>query len=227
MEYNFKNLISLLRKKSDKIDVAIEEKVKALWDRGIERISDEDIRQAIKHYYFAGVPVEFFSAPVSVSGGKHPSWHNKPGGIVWHLMECCVSANRLLAAYEYTDENGKFDLRARDIVLAATLITDTLKNGSPWGEVSLRNHGELAALRWKHLAHGSVDDDALEQIAQAVHYHYGRYTVVPKGQKKIRFKDMPPLTQIVHLLDMCSSNKDYELLYRPVGHILSPEDIKS
>ena len=226
MEYNFSNLINFLREKSDKIDGEVEEKIKALWQWGIERISDQDIRQAIKHFYFAGVPVEFFSAPASVSGGKHPSWHNKPGGIVWHLMECCVSADRFLQAYEYTDEKGRFDLRARDIVLAATLITDTLKNGSPWGDVTLKNHGELAALRWKYLTHESVDYDALEQIAHAVHYHYGRYTPVPAGQKKIRFEDMPPLAQIVHLLDMCSSNSDYQLLYRPVERIALPEIVR-
>jgi hypothetical protein len=226
MEYSFRNLINLSREKSGKIDGTVEEKIKSLWQWGIERISDSDIRQAVKHYYFAGVPAEFFSAPASASGGKHPSWHNEPGGIVWHLMECCVSADRLLQAYEYMDDNGRFDLRARDIVLAATLITDTLKNGSPWGARTLKNHGELAALRWKHLAHGYVDDDALEQIAHAAHYHYGRYTPVPAGEKKVRFLDLPPLTQIVHLLDMCSSNQDYKLIYRPVERIAPPESIR-
>ncbi|MFY9457628.1 MAG: hypothetical protein WAP23_01720 [Candidatus Spechtbacterales bacterium] len=226
MEYNFRALINLLREKSDQIDETVEGKIESLWQWGVERISDQDIRQAIKHYYFAGVPVAFFSAPASVSGGKHPSWHNEPGGIVWHLMECCKSANRLLQAYGYTDDEERFDLRARDIVLAATLITDTLKNGCPWGEKTLKNHGELAALRWKYLSHGFVDDDALEQIAYAAHYHYGRYTPVPNGHEKIRFKDLPPLAQIVHLLDMCSSNNDYGLIYRPVERIAPPESIR-
>ena len=226
MDLTFRNLIGELRKKSDKIDEAVEIKIKALWDWGIERISDKDIRQAIKRYYFAGVPVEFFSAPASVSGGKHPSWHNEPGGIVWHLTECCVSVDRLLQTYGYRDEDGRYDFRARDIVLAATLITDTLKNGSPWGERTLKNHGELAALRWKHLAHESVDDDALEQIAEAAHYHYGRYTVVPEGEKKIRFRDLPPLVQIVHLLDSVSASDKNMIIYKPVEHIPSPESMR-
>lgn len=226
MDFTFSGLIVRLREKSDRIDEGVEEKIRLLWEWGIEKISDRDIREAVKHYYFAGVPVEFFSAPASVSGGKHPKWHNEPGGIVLHLTECCVSADRLLQAYEYTDEEGRYDLRARDIVLAATLITDTLKNGSPWGEKTLKNHGELAALRWKYLAHGSVDDDVLEQIAEAAHWHYGRYTPVPKGQKRKRFVDLPPLVQIVHLLDMCSSNIDYQLIYKPVDNIPSPESIR-
>lgn len=229
MDLTFRNLVDLLRQKTDRIDESVEEKIRNLWGYGIEEISDRDIREAVKRYYFAGVPVEFFSAPASVSGGKHPGWHNTSGGIAWHLMECCVSADRFLQAYEYTDESGIYDFRgrrARDIVLAATCITDTVKNGSPWGERTLKNHGELAAVGWKYLAHGSVDDEALEQIAHAVHYHYGRYTPVPEGKEKIKFKDLPPLTQIVHLLDMCSSDIKNQLIYRRVEKVPSPESIR-
>jgi len=226
------DLLVKIRTVHFELDTAILEKacdeMTSLWEWGIERISAEDLRDAVKFYYCCIVPGEFFVAPSSTSGRHHPFWHNEAGGIVRHLTECCVSADRLLQAFGfvyYADMKEYVEKRARDIVLAATLISDTFKNGSPWGEHSLKNHGEIAARFWRLTATGRVDEEVGEQIAQAVHWHYGRYTPVPEGEHA-EFEYLPKLTQLIHLLDMCSSNNDYKLIYRPVDKIPSPESVR-
>ena len=208
----------------------VEQEIRSLWEWGIDRISDTSIRQAVKYYYLYKVPDQFFSAPSSTSG-KHPYWHNVPGGLVRHLTECCISADRLLGIFGFVEDDDRtVSAFARDIVLAATVITDTQKNGIPWGDSSVRNHGEIAAKVWRDVAETcKLPADITDQIAEAVHYHYGRYTQVPEGQSKKRLNDLPGLVKIVHLLDVCSSNRDNELIYRPVDRIpsfLEVSDIK-
>lgn len=200
--------------------------VLSLWQWGIDRIEDKDLQQAIGFYYAYVVPVEFFVSPSSITG-KHPSWHNKPGGIVRHLTECCVKADRKIMEFGHVcvnEQGGEHvDPDFRDRVLAATVITDTFKNDLPWGKTSVRNHGEIAARYWQMTAHGRIDEATIKAIAEAVHWHYGRYTPVPKGTPRKELRDLPELVQMVHQLDMCSSDSNNEFIYRPVDRILSPE----
>lgn len=207
---------------------------RALWEWGIERISDPNIRIAVKSFYCCVVPKQFFIAPSSTNGTHHPYWHNRPGGIVRHLAECCVSADRLLQAFGFTRQVREHDREqeyvldwARDRVLAATVLSDTFKNGFPWGRETVKNHGEVAAELWHAHAASSVDDETLDEIAHAVHWHYGRYTPVPEGCERAKLDHFAKITQIVHLLDMCSSNDDYALIYLPVDRIPSLESVRS
>lgn len=198
----------------------------SLWEWGIERISDDNIRGAVKCYFFCKVPYQFFTAPSSTSG-KHPYWHNVPGGLVRHLTECCISADRLISMCGFVEEDDlTVNVFARDIVLAATVITDTQKNGIPWGGSSVISHGEIAANVWRDVAEAcKISADIIDQIAEAVHFHYGRFTQVPGGHLRKRINDFPDFVKIVHLLDACSSNSDNELIYRPVDRILSPLEV--
>jgi len=210
-------------------DVAIARELAALWSHGMNRISNDELRMAVKYYYLMGVPVEFYSAPSSVSGNHHPWWHNQTAGMLRHLTECCVMADRLLRCYGFVKgDNDTVDPEARDIVLAATVITDTWKNGMPWGEKTVRNHGELASHSWWYVARtlGFPDDELIGAVAEAVHWHYGRYTPVPFGEKQKELLELPPLVQIVHLLDSCSANRDIPTLYKPVKRIALPESIR-
>jgi len=209
-----------------KFEADVEQEIRFLWEWGIDRISDDSIRQAVKYYYLHKVPDQFFSAPSSTSG-KHPYWHNVPGGLVRHLTECCISADRLLGIFGFVEDDDRtIHVPSRDIVLAATVITDTQKNGIPWGNSSVRNHGEIAANTWRDIAEScKLSKDIADQISEAVHYHYGRYTQVPDGQPRKRFNDLPDFVKIVHLLDVCSSNRDNEFIYRPVDRIPSPVEV--
>jgi hypothetical protein len=225
-------LLDVLRQKSDKIDDLVEKEIRTLWREGVERISNPNIRQAIKFFYIHVVPVEFFSAPSSMTGNHHPEWHNDvPGGfgILRHIIECCVMADKELEIEGYVkrdlDDRERIDPDALDIVLAATLVTDTFKNGS-WGKRTLRNHGEIAARMWRLTTTGRVDEWIGSKIADAVHFHYGRYTPVPEGSPPVKLENLPKLTQIVHRLDARSADGNNMLIYRPVGNIPPRESIR-
>ena len=229
-EISIEELLGNIGKRLGKTpDVAIARELAALWSHGINRVSNDELRMAVKYYYLKNVPVEFYSAPSSVSGNYHPWWHNQTAGMMRHLTECCVMADRFLRCYGFVQGDSEaVDPKARDIVLAATVITDTWKNGMPWGDRTVKNHGEIAANAWIHIAKtlGFPDEDLVRQIAEAVHWHYGRYTPVAFGEEKRRLLELPPLVQIVHLLDSCSANRDIPILYRPVERIAPPENIK-
>lgn len=200
----------------DRFSLAAQKEFSHLWTWGIERISDKRIRRSVKVYYCDKVPLEFFIAGASTrrKGEKgHPYWHNKPGGIMRHLTEGCVVANRLLDSYGFVTASGRIDPQARDIVLAATVLSDTQKNGIPWGEKSVKNHGEIAANTWRPVAElCGVSRELADQIAEAVHWHYGRWT--PSEAPK-RLQDLPDLVKIVHLLDACSANCENEMIFEP------------
>lgn len=224
-------LLSRLFEETDKINDKVKQEIKFLWEWGIGRISNDVVRKAVSNYYLAQVPFQFFISPVSLGASplmphtkkRHPSWHNVAGGIVRHIAESCVGADRQLTLFGFVDEDERVDADARDIVLAATLATDTQKNGLPWSEKTVRNHGEIAARIWDRVAIGcGVPRNTREQITEAVFWHYGRYT--PTHPKK-SFQELPELVKIVHILDACSASRDNELIYRPVENIPSPESL--
>jgi hypothetical protein len=227
-EFFIDDLLREIKKETKEIDVSTEQEIRALWAWGIERIENSKIRRAVKHYFYTKVPIQFFSAPSSQSGNFHPSWHNVKGGLVRHLTESAIGADRLLSVFNFVDDSHKVLSSARDIVLAATVITDTQKNGIPWGERTLKNHGEIAADVWREVAQecglSLPDYPQVNQIAIAVHYHYGRFT---PSEAEFNFRNFGDLALIVHLLDVCSSSHDYELMYKPVELILLPDEVKS
>jgi len=223
MEYSVEDLLA--RFKKGYISVLVEQEIRSLWEWGIDRIYDYDIRQAVKYYYLNEVPEQFFTAPSSAKGNFHPYWHNVGGGLVRHLTECCVGADRLLRSFGYADESDIPYPYARDIVLAATVVTDTQKNGSPWGERTVRNHGEIAADIWRAYANIlGLSTESSAQIAHAIHWHYGRYTEVQEIEDEKELHELPGLTQVVHLLDTCSASFNNQLIYCPIDKIPSPEN---
>ena len=219
-------LLERLRNETGKLSIEIEQEIKSLWQWGIERIEDPAIKGTLEDYIFHRVPANFFLAPSSVTGNHHPYWHNRPGGLLRHITECCVSADRLISLFGYVNKNDKVDANIRDRVLAATVITDTQKNGVPWGDHTVPNHGEIAAKIWREVWDESNDPRRPSKIsiAQASHWHYGRYTPVPDGEKRVSFIELNDITKIVHLLDACSSAFYYEFIYRPVDRVISPEE---
>ncbi|OGZ58565.1 MAG: hypothetical protein A3B96_04345 [Candidatus Spechtbacteria bacterium RIFCSPHIGHO2_02_FULL_43_15b] len=120
-------LLERLRNETGKLSIEIEQEIKSLWQWGIERIEDPAIKGTLEDYIFHRVPANFFLAPSSVTGNHHPYWHNRPGGLLRHITECCVSADRLISLFGYVNKNDKVDANIRDRVLAATVITDTQK----------------------------------------------------------------------------------------------------
>lgn len=213
-------LIERLQSEGVVLDDAVQSELKALWKWGIDRIEEDKLRGSVAKFYREIVPWQFFVEPSSPSGRHHPSHHNRPGGIVRHLTECCIMADKLLVSYGFfrkIDHREVIDTTARDVVLAATVLSDACKNGYPWGPKTLSNHGEIVAELWEPLAwNGGVNANTMRQVYEAVYWHYGRFTPAPVARE---LQAMPVLTQIVHLLDAISSADEIGQLYTALPEI--------
>lgn len=205
-------VLERLEKQGALVEANLVNELKALWHWGIERIKNPALQQSVVEFYRQKVPWQFFVEEASASGKHHPRHHGNRAGLVRHITECCVLAPRLLIYFGFSDkQTDKRNSHAQDVVLAATLLSDTCKNGNPWGPKTRPDHGKISASEWLAYAFQTgVDFKTIEHVYEAVHWHYGRFT--PSGEPK-ELKDLPPLVQIVHLLDVISSSKEIDLLY--------------
>jgi hypothetical protein len=237
--------IARLEHEGVKVDEELKAEIAALWHWGIERIANPALKTSLIEYYRTAVPWQFFVEPSSASGSHHPPHHNRKGGIVRHLTECCIFAPRLLELYGYTvlveepkekreKKNKKDEVRRRlqkvdpqalDVVIAATLITDTFKNGCPWGEKTNPEHGDISAFEWTKVASRLlVDSSVINKVYIACYWHYGRWT---PNQNAAGILALPnPFTQIVHLLDAILTSDEIKLLYTAVPKIPVPSNEK-
>ena len=154
--------------------------------------------------------------PASSTGRNHPVWQGERGGIVRNTVECCVAVDRQLQIYsDLTEKNAEVKPEARDIVLTATILSDTFKYGeaeireiSPESRID-KNHGRIAAERWRATARRyQIQHETIEEIYEAIYWHTGRFTPGwPPG------KGMSLYAAITHQIDMFFSDKSLELLY--------------
>lgn len=222
-EKGLKALIARLESETGQINAETKMVIRRLWQWGIERITDDAVRKSVNNYFEVRVPCEFFILKASTSKSPHVRWHNGPGGLARHIVESCILLDIFLNSYGYTDRDKRIreDARwMRDIVLAATLISDTQKCGIPWSGKTVINHGEIAAERWKIVAIGcGVSYVTMEKILEAITWHYGRFT--PSDNPK-EFHQLPDYVQIVHLADSISSLPIIENIFNPRRRIPPP-----
>lgn len=196
----------------------------SLWAWGVDKISDEDLRKSLSNFYEVRVPFQFFVSPSSSTGHHHPFWHNEPGGIVRHLVESCAISEALLNSFGFNalkrNGNIKEYNNMKDIVLAASLISDTFKNGNPWGKFTNRDHGRIAAEIWERVAIGcDVRKDLIDKVYEASAWHYGRFT--PSDNPK-ELEELPTHIKIVHLADSISSSQFIAYIYTSLPTIILP-----
>ena len=199
-------------------DSIVEYELKALWKYGVERISNKALRESIIHFLEHEAPDGFFLNPASVSGKHHPEWQNRRCGILRNTTECCVLADRFIGTKrELCSAMDGVLPEARDVVLAATILSDTFKYGAATVEPSCRGvksvleHGEIAADIWFKNA-GMVPSDMAREVFAATKWHLGRFT--PGWTPEIG-KKFSPCIEVVHLLDAVFADKGLEVLYRP------------
>ena len=173
----------------------------------LSEIRSESLRYAVLDYLENLCPLEFYTAPASSSGAKHPEWQSLPGGILLNTAECCVGADRKIRMYPSltTDALDTKD-EAHDAVYVATVLSDTFKGadfGKPWKEWS---HHSKAEAEWQGIAKKHAIPPAIaERIASAIRWHLGRFTPDwPDGKDP---RTMDPVDFIVHELDMDFSNR--------------------
>ncbi len=197
-------------------DSIVEFELKALWKYGIEKISDLETRNSIVSFLEHEAPLGFFVNPASKSNKHHPVWQNEKAGILRNTTECCVLADAFIKPYpKFCNESGDVLPEPRDIVLAATILSDTFKYGeeivAPFSGKTpvLKNHGQVAANKWLAMPDVSEIKTSCE-IYMATYWHLGIWT--PGWTKETKFSD---LTKITHTIDSVLADKSFELLYTP------------
>jgi len=190
--------------------------IAALWKHGVERVSDSELRAVLIYFLAEVAPWTFFVNPASSTGRNHPEWQGGRAGIVRNTVECCVAVDRQLQIYpDLTDNNAEAKPEARNIVLIATILSDTFKYGeAEIKEISSeskidKNHGRIAAERWRAAARRyEIRQESVDEIYEAIYWHLGRFTPGwPPG------KGMSLYAAITHRIDMFFSDKSLELLY--------------
>ena len=111
--------------------------------------------------------------------------------------------------HDFCDAEDKVLSMPRDIVLAATILSDTFKYDK---EKVDKNHGKVAAQIWrdKYRARYAITARVANEIFQAVYWHLGRWTEGWTPQTKFSL-----LTQITQRMDVIFADKSLELLYTP------------
>ena len=186
----------------------------------LSEIRSEVLRLAVQDYLENCCPLEFYTAPASSSGARHPEWQSLPGGILLNTVECCIGADKKIRMYRNltTDADEPKD-EIHDAVYVATILSDTFKPadyGNPWREWS---HHIKAAEQWQLIAKKhQLPESIVERIASAIRWHLGRFTPDwPSGKDP---RSMDAIDFIVHELDMDFSNRRLsEVFYRRLGEV--------
>lgn len=187
-----------------------------LWKYGVLRVQDAALRAALEDFFTNMVAPQFYTTPSSRTGKYHLSWHNKEGGLLRNTVECCKVVPFMMTAYpEFTDNsNPKFPKvlpEHQDAVLAATMVSDSMKCGHPWGDTMIREHGIIAATNFLPVCEKyGVNGVLAKRVYDATYGHLGRWT--PGFTAETKFG---PHTQLTHLIDMFFTCKDLETLYTP------------
>ncbi len=185
----------------------------------LAQISDEPLREIIIAFLVEKVPVDFYVAPASSSGRNHPSWQSSAGGILLNTAECCIGIDRKMRIYpELADAVGKPLPKERDIIYAATILSDTFKPedyGKQWSEWS---HHKRAAEEFVPFALSrGLDASRIDPIKDAIFWHLGRFT--PSREKDMLNPrvTLTPTSFITHELDMDFSNRSLDEVFTRKG----------
>src|SRR5207245_9317512 len=88
----------------DKVKAALRERT--VWSEAVEGyvaeferlcicpIRSDALRSAVLDYLEGTAPLEFFTAPASSTGKRHPYWQAGLGGILLNTTECCIGIDR-------------------------------------------------------------------------------------------------------------------------------------
>lgn len=196
----------------------VEKELASFWKYCVEPVSDPKLKNVVVHFLEEVTPLGFFVNPASSSGKHHPSWQVAEAGILRNTTECCLALNQQLRIYpEFTDERYNVLPEHRDIVLVATILSDTFKYGnkilaSVGSESKLdHNHGQVAAYRWIAVAKKfKIPSETTVRIYTAIFWHLGRWTPGWTPGTKLDL-----YTEIVHRVDMLFADKNLEYLYTP------------
>lgn len=177
----------------------------------VGKIIDDDIRKFTREI-LKDAPLQFWAAPSSSSGKKHPPEDNIYQGLVVHTIKAFYVARNLFKYF------GVYDQTERDIIMSSIILHDIYKNGNPWSDKTDREHGKICAD--KMYEYNKLDRYIRSKIQQCVRTHMSRWAY-PIDSLKEGF--MPDKMQmIVSLSDYIASRND--ISFYPGTSILSAFD---
>jgi hypothetical protein len=196
-----------------------ERELRSFWTYGIMAITNLHLRTLVIDFLEEVVPRQFFTAPASPTGKRHPAWQNRRYGLLRNTTECCLFLPSF-AQYKPGMLNEAWQVRSNllDEAIAATVISDTFKvdaRDRPLGP----QHGAVAAANWLAYASpsASVNPASIAAIYHAVFWHYGIHApLYPLLRPNMR---KHPVTEIVHEVDAIFAQNTLAKLYRPVRTI--------
>ena len=167
------------------------------FERELNLIKDEELREAVSNFLEEQVPDYFYEIGASSSGKYHPKFSQGVGGLVRHTKAVVMFAEELLrmSSYAYMKEEYK------DYVIAACILHDTCKYGM-YDEIDTdeyRNHAENAVINF--LSYCGDDYYPSELLLNAIKSHMGQWSTN---------KEDRPFTNIdrcVHMADYMASRK--------------------
>jgi hypothetical protein len=181
----------------------------------LSQVRDDTLRNVVTACLAERVPPDFYLAPGSSSGKNHPCWQKEPCGILLNTVECCIGIDRKMRIYpELMDASGSPSSKERDIIYAATLLSDTFKPEDYDKQWSQWNHHQRAAEEFQRFAFDrSLDESWIQPITEAIFWHSGRFT--PNREDEIlnpRFT-LSLTSFITHELDMDFSNRSLDEIF--------------
>ena len=166
-----------------------------LFERELNLIVDEDLRNMVYGYMEERTPDYFWIDGASSSGKYHPQFAQGEGGLVRHTKAVVMFAEELLRMSSYAYMRDEY----KDYVIAACIIHDTCKYGvDEFDKSEYKNHARNAAHAFKMFCR-ECDYEPSEFLLNAVVAHMGQWSTEREDR---------PFTSIdrcVHLADYMAS----------------------
>lgn len=144
------------------------------------------------------IPDYFWSIPSSSSGKYHPEDELGDGGLVRHTLKTVKVAQEMAPMYDLSKE----DL---DCAIAALLLHDTYKNGSPDAGHTVFEHPTLAAA-----AVAQVPNPCANIVANLISSHMGRWNTSKYSTGELPVPENE-LQKFAHLCDYIASRKAWDI----------------
>lgn len=135
-------------------------------------IKSEKIREFVKKA-LSQAPEQFWTAPCSSSGKYHPPEDQVEGGAIVHSRKAVQVALSLFRFFNIENQLVK------DKIIAAVILHDIQKNGIPWGEKTIYEHGLIAARWLMSITESNLGKEELRDlmdIIELVKDHMGRWS---------------------------------------------------
>jgi len=190
---------------------------KQIFQKELMLITNLSVRKMVSDI-LENVPEYFFHIPASSTGKYHPSYALGEGGLVRHVRAAVWIAQELINL----DPPGTWITEERDIVIAALILHDCMKNGDGKDKYTVTEHPILMAtlIDNYHMgagALGAVLPEWAGGISLCIRSHMGRWTKDFKTDKEVLPEPKNKLERFVHLCDYIASRKCLEFNFDVVG----------